>query len=96
MLLSRILLFLTRGPVKAIVHYWLFVGCTTEEDIWSSRWGLKEKLDASVQVMPEEKEGSWKGKPTKASMPFEIKTGVSKGGLEHRAQTMLYTILMKE
>lgn len=29
-------------------------------------------------------------------MPFEIKTGMSRGGLEHRAQTMLYTLLMEE
>ena len=68
----------------------------TEEDIWSPRWGLKGKLDASVQVMLEEKKGLWKGKPTKTSMPFEIKTGMSKGGMEHRAQTMLYTVLMEE
>jgi DNA replication ATP-dependent helicase Dna2 len=68
----------------------------TEEDIWSPRWGLKGKLDASVQVMLEEKKGLWKGKPAKTSMPFEIKTGMSKGGMEHRAQTMLYTVLMEE
>ncbi len=29
-------------------------------------------------------------------MPFEIKTGMSRGGMEHRAQTMLYTLLMEE
>jgi hypothetical protein len=29
-------------------------------------------------------------------MPFEIKTGMSKAGMEHRAQTMLYTLLMEE
>ena len=29
-------------------------------------------------------------------MPFEIKTGMAKAGMEHRAQTMLYTLLMEE
>lgn len=29
-------------------------------------------------------------------MPFEIKTGRSVAGMEHRAQTMLYTLLMGE
>ena len=29
-------------------------------------------------------------------MPFEIKTGMSRAGMEHRAQTMLYTLLMEE
>lgn len=29
-------------------------------------------------------------------MPFEIKTGRATAGMEHRAQTMLYTLLMSE
>ena len=29
-------------------------------------------------------------------MPFEIKTGRAVAGMEHRAQTMLYTLLMAE
>lgn len=29
-------------------------------------------------------------------MPFEIKTGMSRAGMEHRAQTILYTLLMEE
>jgi DNA replication ATP-dependent helicase Dna2 len=62
----------------------------TEEDIWSPRFGLKGKLDASVQVILDEKDSS-----SKLSMPFEIKTGW-KASMEHRAQTMLYTILMEE
>jgi len=76
-----------------------------EEDIWSSTYGLKGKLDASVQVLIEQK----KVVTSKLSlhmpgdsdtriwtMPFEIKTGKSTGLLEHRAQTMLYTLLMAE
>jgi DNA replication ATP-dependent helicase Dna2 len=68
----------------------------TEEDIWSPRYGLKGKLDASLQVILEEKKGPFMEKPKKVSVPFEIKTGQSRGIVEHRAQTMLYTILMEE
>ncbi|PVG03899.1 Dna2-domain-containing protein [Serendipita vermifera] len=68
----------------------------TEEDIWSPRYGLKGKLDASLQVILEEKKGPFTQKPKKVSVPFEIKTGQSTGNVEHRAQTMLYTILMEE
>lgn len=28
--------------------------------------------------------------------PFEIKTGRTNAGMEHRAQTMLYTLLMED
>ncbi|KZV80237.1 Dna2-domain-containing protein [Exidia glandulosa HHB12029] len=54
-----------------------------EEDVWSPRYGLKGKVDASVQT------AEW-------TQPFEIKTGRSIGGLEHRAQTMLYALMMAE
>lgn len=33
---------------------------------------------------------------TTSPMPFEIKTGRAVAGMEHRAQTMLYTLLMGE
>ncbi|KAH8922045.1 Dna2-domain-containing protein, partial [Atractiella rhizophila] len=58
-----------------------------EEDVWSPKWGLKGKIDASVKA---DVQG------TKMTLPLEIKTGKSEGGLEHRAQTMLYTLLMSE
>ncbi|TDL20255.1 Dna2-domain-containing protein [Rickenella mellea] len=66
-----------------------------EEDIWSPKYGIKGKIDASVQVSIEERSpltksiASW-------TMPFEIKTGRSMAGMEHRAQTMLYTLLMAD
>jgi DNA replication ATP-dependent helicase Dna2 len=77
-----------------------------EESIWSPKWGMKGKVDASVHahLIP--------GKPSKSvyqtamgpvedetedrPMPFEIKTGRAVGVMEHRAQTMLYTLLMEE
>jgi hypothetical protein len=77
-----------------------------EEDIWSPTYGLKGKLDASVQVLIEQKKEVATSKlsfnkPGDSEtrtwmMPFEIKTGRSVGVLEHRAQTMLYTLLMAE
>ena len=67
-----------------------------EEDIWSPKWGLKGKVDASVQV-------GINHHPTKAGSiveenvaPLEIKTGRSVGVMAHRAQTMLYTLLMED
>ncbi|KAI0718426.1 Dna2-domain-containing protein [Cerioporus squamosus] len=75
-----------------------------EEDIWSPAYGLKGKIDASVEaVVSEIDDGSTpftraapKIHTTASPMPFEIKTGRSVAGMEHRAQTMLYTLLMGE
>ncbi|KAI6101441.1 Dna2-domain-containing protein [Pisolithus croceorrhizus] len=71
-----------------------------EEDIWSPKYGLKGKLDASVQVVITETTTVQHAKkaPVLSShtMPFEIKTGRSIAGMEHRAQTMLYTLLSEE
>ncbi|CCL99895.1 uncharacterized protein FIBRA_01920 [Fibroporia radiculosa] len=74
-----------------------------EEDIWSPTYGIKGKIDASVNAVISEVEegvGFFKG-PAKTTtqnwtMPFEIKTGRAGAGMEHRAQTMLYTLLMAE
>jgi DNA replication ATP-dependent helicase Dna2 len=74
-----------------------------EEDIWSPTYGLKGKIDASVQTVVKDQDSSSisKGqlqlsKCSSSPMPFEIKTGRAVAGLEHRAQTMLYTLLMSE
>ncbi|KAM0786874.1 hypothetical protein ACM66B_002299 [Microbotryomycetes sp. NB124-2] len=66
---------------------------SVEEDIWSPKYGLKGKIDVSVAGVVatntvERKEPS--------TMPFEIKTGRTNAGMEHRAQTMLYTLLMSD
>eukprot|EP00850_Spirogloea_muscicola_P003650 SM000015S01150 [mRNA] locus=s15:37809:45597:- [translate_table: standard] len=60
-----------------------------EESISSPTYGLKGMIDASVRVQEVGRGAS--------IMPFELKTGASVSGqtlLEHRAQVMLYTILM--
>ena len=75
-----------------------------EEDIWSPTYGLKGKIDASVQAIIADSDAvdspftkaSCERKVTDSPMPFEIKTGRAVAGMEHRAQTMLYTLLMAE
>ncbi|KAG2136828.1 Dna2-domain-containing protein [Suillus cothurnatus] len=71
-----------------------------EEDIWSPTYGLKGKLDATVQAVIAEStiDKHVKKKPLLSThtMPFEIKTGRTVAGMEHRAQTMLYTLLIAE
>ncbi|KAG0308743.1 Tripartite DNA replication factor [Dissophora globulifera] len=61
-----------------------------EENIWSPMFGLKGKIDASLQVM-------FKTSDTKTlTVPFELKTGRKSNVISHRAQTMLYTLLMTD
>ncbi|KAJ6501059.1 AAA domain-containing protein [Mycena vitilis] len=68
-----------------------------EEDIWSPTWGLKGKIDATVlAVVSNSKAPKAEKVCTKGPKPFEIKTGRPVAGLEHRAQTMLYTLLLEE
>ncbi|KAF5339801.1 hypothetical protein D9611_009204 [Ephemerocybe angulata] len=89
-----------------------------EEDIWSPKYGLKGKVDATVEAVISEtppavsnnsamnkyltssstSKSSSPPSPaiTSGPRPFEIKTGRSLAGLEHRAQTMLYTLLASE
>lgn len=76
-----------------------------EEAIWSPKWGMKGKIDASVQAtiqLPDKKAKpgfpslATEGQSESGPMPFEIKTGRAVGVMEHRAQTMLYTLLMEE
>ena len=64
-----------------------------EEDIWSPKWGLKGKVDASVQASIQ-KPGEHS--PEENIAPLEIKTGRMIGVMAHRAQTMLYTLLMED
>ena len=75
-----------------------------EEDIWSPTYGLKGKIDATVQGIISEPTATPKSttRPSterrlmQAPLPFELKTGRALAGMEHRAQTMLYTILLSE
>ena len=77
-----------------------------EEDIWSPTYGLKGKIDATVQgIISEPTTTSSTNYTTRPSterrlmqvpLPFELKTGRALAGMEHRAQTMLYTLLLSE
>jgi DNA replication ATP-dependent helicase Dna2 len=75
-----------------------------EEDIWSPTYGLKGKLDATVQGIISDPSSSsssvYRTAPsytqTNTPLPLELKTGRSLAGMEHRAQTMLYTLLLSE
>ncbi|KAF9448170.1 Dna2-domain-containing protein [Macrolepiota fuliginosa MF-IS2] len=83
-----------------------------EEDIWSPTYGLKGKIDATVHSViaqpkaPANQINHYFPKSSKlnpreseilsGAVPFEIKTGRSIAGMEHRAQTMLYTLLVAE
>ncbi|TNY23878.1 DNA replication factor Dna2-domain-containing protein [Rhodotorula diobovata] len=63
-----------------------------EDDIWSPRFGLKGKIDVSTQSAVVDSVGFTR----RGTTPFEIKTGRTSAGMEHRAQTMLYTLLMSD
>ncbi|KAJ6559180.1 DNA replication factor Dna2-domain-containing protein [Mycena vulgaris] len=67
-----------------------------EEDIWSPIWGLKGKIDATVFAVISDSKSPGGAIVTSGPKPFEIKTGRPVAGLEHRAQTMLYTLLTEE
>jgi DNA replication ATP-dependent helicase Dna2 len=63
-----------------------------EEHVWSPTYGLKGNIDATVQVRIEEPD-----KPTKTIVvPLEVKTGKSTSLINHRAQTMLYTLMISD
>lgn len=68
-----------------------------EEDIWSPTYGLKGKIDATVQTIISDPNPPFMHRTVTAGpQPFEIKTGRAVAGMEHRAQTMLYTLLVAE
>jgi DNA replication ATP-dependent helicase Dna2 len=68
---------------------------SVEEDIWSPRYGLKGKIDISVRSKLQQ--GEARDQTTReGALPFEIKTGRTSAASEHRAQTMLYTLLMSD
>ncbi|KAH8829949.1 Dna2-domain-containing protein [Flagelloscypha sp. PMI_526] len=75
-----------------------------EEDIWSPTFGLKGKLDATMETkistirnvpLPQHRAATVTSHQD-GIRPFEIKTGRPNLSSEHRAQTMLYTLLLSE
>ena len=71
-----------------------------EENIWSPTYGLKGKIDATVQVLVQDAKQSFfdgrAGLSQEFVAPFELKTGKSIENLSHRAQTALYTLMMSD
>ncbi|OLL26694.1 DNA replication ATP-dependent helicase/nuclease dna2 [Neolecta irregularis DAH-3] len=63
-----------------------------EEHIWSPKYGLKGNIDVSIQMKL-----SHPGQPAKTIIaPLELKTGRNSKVLHHRAQTVLYTLMMTD
>ena len=62
-----------------------------EEHVWSPRYGLKGNIDATVQVVMQDKDAS-----RTLTVPFEIKTGRNNSSASHKAQTALYTLLLSD
>jgi len=67
-----------------------------EENIWSPMFGLKGKIDASVQVVVKTSKKYGEAEIRTLTVPFELKTGKKSNVISHRAQTMLYTLLMTD
>lgn len=66
-----------------------------EEMAWAPKYGLKGIIDASLRI----KNVSSTGDSTETIIPLEFKTGKGTTGqsaMEHRAQVILYTLLMSE
>jgi DNA replication ATP-dependent helicase Dna2 len=62
-----------------------------EEHVWSPKYGLKGNIDATVQVMM--RDGNTERTLT---VPFEVKTGKNFSNAAHKAQTVLYTLLLSD
>lgn len=58
-----------------------------EENLWVPEFGIKGKVDVTVQVKLDGKSNI---------MPIELKTGRASGSEEHRGQVILYVIMMAE
>lgn len=80
------------------VRGWIQKVLDIEETVSSSTYGLKGKVDATVQFHRQER-STIPGVPEKESvwtLPLEIKTGRSTQVIEHRAQTSLYSLLLSD
>ncbi len=62
-----------------------------EENIWSPMFGVKGKVDATVQSVSKTQQGQYKT----IVAPLEVKTG-KRQNMSHRAQTSLYNILLSD
>ncbi len=67
-----------------------------EESISSRGFGLKGKIDAVVMMRYFQGGNRQKRSPTSLLVPLELKTGRSTNSVGHRAQTLLYTLLISD
>jgi DNA replication ATP-dependent helicase Dna2 len=63
-----------------------------EEHIWSPTYGLKGNIDATVEIALDEPDTPRRH----LVVPLEVKTGKNTSLMNHRAQTMLYTLMMSD
>ncbi|XP_033730996.1 DNA replication ATP-dependent helicase/nuclease DNA2-like, partial [Pecten maximus] len=63
-----------------------------EENIWSPRFGVKGKIDLTVEV----KKKSRPGLGEKSIIPLELKTGRPSFSLEHKGQVTLYSMMSSD
>ncbi len=66
-----------------------------EENIWSVMFGIKGKVDATV-LMKFKDAHKEKEPYSQRIVPFELKTGISTTSVSHRAQTLLYTLMLHD
>lgn len=70
-------------------HFKVYRLLDIEERIWSTKYGLKGNIDATLQVInPKDS--------TLSVMPFELKTGKRTDVLSHRTQMMLYSLMLSD
>ena len=68
-----------------------------EENIWSAMFGLKGKIDSTILMKYASKTNSGKSSQYATVLcPFELKTGQMTTSLNHRAQTLLYTLMLND
>jgi len=63
-----------------------------EENIWSPRFGIKGKIDLTVEVKLLNERKQW----TSSVVPLELKTGKATFSCEHKGQVMLYTMMSED
>ena len=80
------------GTISAKSNVWINKVLDIEEHIWSPTYGLKGNIDATVQACIEEPNVNRKT----LIVPLELKTGKYTSLVNHRAQTMLYSLMMSD
>ncbi|XP_014676403.1 PREDICTED: DNA replication ATP-dependent helicase/nuclease DNA2-like isoform X2 [Priapulus caudatus] len=65
-----------------------------EENIWSPKYGVKGKIDLTVEVKIHARSKS--SRPYKKVVPLELKTGKASFSAEHKGQVTLYSMMMSD